>query len=261
MDIQSQYDAYAQMAKDGKLTEAQKTEMKSLELQLGEIDKAIRENGMRLDTANMNLEKTYAEARRNTRRLQLEYLANTLSGSKDTGRSQKAMFDDNYNRMRGLWRDYASAMQQNPNAVSEDQKQYMKELAKKMENLRDIGDLMGNPAFNKNYLLASAQDQAIADNIMQRLQSGETMRQIFSDAGMKEMGRNNPLISQLMDNMMQKQENQRLADVSNQMLDVETEMLGYLRNIAGLMNDPMFRTKIEEGGKSNRDAKKGFANG
>lgn len=261
MDIQSQYDAYAQMAKDGKLTEAQKTEMKSLELQLGEIDKAIRENGMRLDTANMNLEKTYAEARRNTRRLQLEYLANTLSGSKDTGRSQKAMFDDNYNRMRGLLRDYVSAMQQNPNAVSEDQKQYMKELAKKMENLRDIGDLMGNPAFNKNYLLASAQDQAIADNIMQRLQSGETMRQIFSDAGMKEMGRNNPLISQLMDNMMQKQENQRLADVSNQMLDVETEMLGYLKNIAGLMNDPMFRTKIEEGGKSNRDAKKGFANG
>ena len=261
MDIQSQYDAYAQMAKDGKLTEAQKTEMKSLELQLGEIDKAIRENGMRLDTANMNLEKTYAEARRNTRRLQLEYIANTLSGSKDTGRSQKAMFDDNYNRMRGLWRDYVSAMQQNPNAVSEDQKQYMKELAKKMENLRDIGDLMGNPAFNKNYLLASAQDQAIADNIMQRLQSGETMRQIFSDAGMKEMGRNNPLISQLMDNMMQKQENQRLADVSNQMLDVETEMLGYLKNIAGLMNDPMFRTKIEEGGKSNRDAKKGFANG
>ena len=261
MDIQSQYDAYAQMAKDGKLTEAQKTEMKSLELQLGEIDKAIRENGMRLDTANMNLEKTYAEARRNTRRLQLEHLANALSGSKDTGRSQKAMFDDNYNRMRGLWRDYVSAMQQNPNAVSEDQKQYMKELAKKMENLRDIGDLMGNPAFNKNYLLASAQDQAIADNIMQRLQSGETMRQIFSDAGMKEMGRNNPLISQLMDNMMQKQENQRLADVSNQMLDVETEMLGYLRNISGLMNDPMFRTKIEEGGKSNRDAKKGFANG
>ena len=261
MDIQSQYDVYAQMAKDGKLTEAQKTEMKSLELQLGEIDKAIRENGMKLDTANMNLEKTYAEARRNTRRLQLEYLANTLSGSKDTGRSQKAMFDDNYNRMRGLWRDYVSAMQQNPNAVSEDQKQYMKELAKKMENLRDIGDLMGNPAFNKNYLLASAQDQAIADNIMQRLQSGETMRQIFSDAGMKEMGRNNPLISQLMDNMMQKQENQRLADVSNQMLDVETEMLGYLKNIAGLMNDPMFRTKIEEGGKSNRDAKKGFANG
>ena len=261
MDIQSQYDAYAQMAKYGKLTEAQKTEMKSLELQLGEIDKAIRENGMKLDTANMNLEKTYAEARRNTRRLQLEHLANALSGSKDTGRSQKAMFDDNYNRMRGLWRDYVSAMQQNPNAVSEDQKQYMKELAKKMENLRDIGDLMGNPAFNKNYLLASAQDQAIADNIMQRLQSGETMRQIFSDAGMKEMGRNNPLISQLMDNMMQKQENQRLADVSNQMLDVETEMLGYLKNIAGLMNDPMFRTKIEEGGKSNRDAKKGFANG
>ena len=261
MDIQSQYDAYAQMAKDGKLTEAQKTEMKSLELQLGEIDKAIRENGMKLDTANINLEKTYAEARRNTRRLQLEHLANALSGSKDTGRSQKAMFDDNYNRMRGLWRDYVSAMQQNPNAVSEDQKQYMKELAKKMENLRDIGDLMGNPAFNKNYLLASAQDQAIADNIMQRLQSGETMRQIFSDAGMKEMGRNNPLISQLMDNMMQKQENQRLADVSNQMLDVETEMLGYLKNIAGLMNDPMFRTKIEEGGKSNRDAKKGFANG
>lgn len=261
MDIQSQYDAYAQMAKDGKLTEAQKTEMKSLELQLGEIDKAIRENGMKLDTANMNLEKTYAEARRNTRRLQLEHLANALSGSKDTGRSQKAMFDDNYNRMRGLWRDYVSAMQQNPNAVSEDQKQYMKELAKKMENLRDIGDLMGNPAFNKNYLLASAQDQAIADSIMQRLQSGETMRQIFSDAGMKEMGRNNPLISQLMDNMMQKQENQRLADVSNQMLDVETEMLGYLKNIAGLMNDPMFRTKIEEGGKSNRDAKKGFANG
>lgn len=261
MDIQSQYDAYAQMAKDGKLTEAQKTEMKSLELQLGEIDKAIRENGMKLDTANMNLEKTYAEARRNTRRLQLEHLANALSGSKDTGRSQKAMFDDNYNRMRGLWRDYVSAMQQNPNAVSEEQKQYMKELAKKMENLRDVGDLMGNPAFNKNYLLASAQDQAIADNIMQRLQSGETMRQIFSDAGMKEMGRNNPLISQLMDNMMQKQENQRLADVSNQMLDVETEMLGYLKNIAGLMNDPMFRTKIEEGGKSNRDAKKGFANG
>ena len=261
MDIQSQYDAYAQMAKDGKLTEAQKTEMKSLELQLGEIDKAIKENGMKLDTANMNLEKTYAEARRNTRRLQLEHLANALSGSKDTGRSQKAVFDDNYNRMRGLWRDYVSAMQQNPNAVSEDQKQYMKELAKKMENLRDIGDLMGNPAFNKNYLLASAQDQAIADNIMHRLQSGETMRQIFSDAGMKEMGRNNPLISQLMDNMMQKQENQRLADVSNQMLDVETEMLGYLKNIAGLMNDPMFRTKIEEGGKSNRDAKKGFANG
>lgn len=261
MDIQSQYDVYAQMAKDGKLTEAQKTEMKSLELQLGEIDKAIRENGMKLDTANMNLEKTYAEARRNTRRLQLEHLANALSGSKDTGRSQKAMFDDNYNRMRGLWRDYVSAMQQNPNSVSEDQKQYMKELAKKMENLRDIGDLMGNPAFNKNYLLASAQDQAIADNIMQRLQSGETMRQIFSDAGMKEMGRNNPLISQLMDNMMQKQENQRLADVSNQMLDVETEMLGYLKNIAGLMNGPMFRTKIEEGGKSNRDAKKGFANG
>ena len=261
MDIQSQYDAYAQMAKDGKLTEVQKTEMKSLELQLGEIDKAIRENGMKLDTANMNLEKTYAEARRNTRRLQLEHLANALSGSKDTGRSQKAMFDDNYNRMRGLWRDYVSAMQQNPNAVSEEQKQYMKELAKKMENLRDVGDLMGNPAFNKNYLLASAQDQAIADNIMQRLQSGETMRQIFSDAGMKEMGRNNPLISQLMDNMMQKQENQRLADVSNQMLDVETEMLGYLKNIAGLMNDPMFRTKIEEGGKSNREAKKGFANG
>lgn len=261
MGIQSQYDVYAQMAKDGKLTEAQKTEMKSLELQLGEIDKAIRENGMKLDTANMSLEKTYAEARRNTRRLQLEHLANALSGSKDTGRSQKAMFDDSYNRMRGLWRDYVSAMQQNPNAVSEDQKQYMKELAKKMENLRDIGDLMGNPAFNKNYLLASAQDQAIADNIMQRLQSGETMRQIFSDAGMKEMGRNNPLISQLMDNMMQKQENQRLADVSNQMLDVETEMLGYLKNISGLMNDPMFRTKIEEGGKSNRDAKKGFANG
>lgn len=261
MDIQSQYDTYAQMAKDGKLTEAQKTEMKSLELQLGEIDKAIRENGMKLDTANMNLEKTYAEARRNTRRLQLEHLANALSGSKDTGRSQKAMFDDSYNRMRGLWRDYVSAMQQNPNAVSEDQKQYMKELAKKMENLRDIGDLMGNPAFNKNYLLASAQDQAIADNIMQRLQSGETMKQIFSDAGMKEMGRNNPLISQLMDNMMQKQENQRLADISNQMLDVETEMLGYLKSIAGLMNNPMFRTKIEEGGKSNREAKKGFASG
>lgn len=261
MDIQSQYDVYTQMAKDGKLTEAQKTEMKSLELQLGEIDKAIRENGMKLDTANMNLEKTYAEARRNTRRLQLEHLANVLSGSKDTGRSQKAMFDDSYNRMRGLWKDYVSAMQQNPNAVSEDQKQYMKELAKKMENLRDIGDLMGNPAFNKNYLLASAQDQAIADNIMQRLQSGETMRQIFSDAGMKEMGRNNPLISQLMDNMMQKQENQRLADVSNQMLDVETEMLGYLKSIAGLMNNPMFSRKTEEVEKSNRDAKKGFANG
>ena len=261
MDIQSQHDAYAQMAKDGKLTEAQKTEMKSLELQLGEIDKAIRENSMKLDTANTNLEKTYAEARRNTRRLQLEHLANALSGSKDTGRSQKAMFDDNYNRMRGLWRDYVSAMQQNPNAVSEEQKQYMKELAKKMENLRDVGDLMGNPAFNKNYLLASAQDQAIADNIMQRLQSGETMRQIFSDAGMKEMGRNNPLISQLMDNMMQKQENQRLADVSNQMLDVETEMLGYLKNIATRIGNPMFMKKIEEGGKSNNDAKKGFASG
>ena len=260
-ELKLEYDRYSQMAKNGTLTDAQKTEMKSIELQLGEIEKALRDNGQKLDTANISLEKSYAEARRNSRKLQLENLANTLSGSKDTGRSQKAFFDDNYNRMRGLWRDYVAAMQQNPNAVSDVQKMHMQELAKKMESLRDVGDLMGNPAFNKNYLLASAQDQAIADNIMERLQSGETMRQIFSDAGIKEMGRNNPLISQLIDNMMQKQENQRLADVSNQMLAVETEMLGYLKNISGLMSNPVFATQVSQNIKSNEQVTASLSGG
>ncbi len=237
-------------------------EISDIKYAIGKIDGLLSENIKKIEETNKILEQSHAERVKQTRTLQIEHLANSISRSKDTSSSQKAIYNNTYTEMRDAFRNIVSMYAQNPSAFTDSEIKAMQELGIKMENLRDIGDLLGNASFNKNYMLASGQDRAIADMIIGLKESGVSMKQIFSDVGMKELARNNPLVGQLLDDFARKEDNARLYDINNRMYDVQSSILSLMESIAKKLGNEYlvdYANKAEERNQS--AANPGFASG
>ena len=237
-------------------------EISDIKYAIGKIDGLLSENIKKIEETNKILEQSHAERVKQTRTLQIEHLANSISRSKDTSSSQRAIYNNTYTEMRDAFRNIVSMYAQNPSAFTDSEIKAMQELGIKMENLRDIGDLLGNASFNKNYMLASGQDRAIADMIIGLKESGVSMKQIFSDVGMKELARNNPLVGQLLDDFARKEDNARLYDINNRMYDVQSSILSLMESIAKRLGNEYlvdYADKAEERNQS--AANPGFASG
>ena len=230
------------------LTDDEKKELSGIEKILGEINAKLADVGQKQLDINSSILRVHAEAVRRNKLQQIEHLANKLSRSKDTGRTQKSLFDVNYQSTRDVFREIVGSDLFRHLDKNSALYQTILSLGQKMENMRDTADIYGNPTFNKHYLLASAQDRAIVDQIMARKESGETLKQIFADAGLKEMGRRNPLIGQLLDSLMQKEENSRLVDINNKMYDVQEKLLNILTQIASRDKNPRLADSANNAG-------------
>jgi hypothetical protein len=114
-----------------------------------------------------------------------------------------------------------------PDATRADRDKFLGDASQALEPLTNsLKDLIRSQDanFQKNYLLASPSDRAMADQVQSAMRQGMTADDIFSDPYMREGARNNPLLNDLLGKAVDSQ-------VAEQALTVQQDSKGILEQI------------------------------
>lgn len=121
-----------------------------------------------------------------------------------------------------------------PDASRDDRDKFLGDASQALEPLTNsLKDLIRSQDanFQKNYLLASPSDRAMADQVQAAMRQGMTADDIFSDPYVREGAKNNPLLNDLLGKAVDSQ-------VAEQALSVQQDSRGILaqieKNTAGL---------------------------
>ena len=160
-----------------------------------------------------------------------------ISGVQAPGESSHAyveMMQQQFNEY--LQRISAEAVKGNPDGPKSGA--MIRDLQKALAPLSgSLGNMMlaMNPGYQKEYLTASVGERSLADRVRQSMSAGKTSQEIFDDPKMIRAAKDSPLISQLLDQSVNKdalaaaaQFQQKTASWQDMLLGVQQDMLHVL---------------------------------
>nr|DAQ91974.1 MAG TPA: minor tail protein [Caudoviricetes sp.] len=233
--LQKMKDSGAQM------TDKQEARFYELSYIIGQIEKNVEPITKKIDETNKLIQVGNAQQLQQIRSSKADMLANAAVRGPNTLASQKAMVDSTYSMMFDEFKNFVDKFLNDDkykDAMPEEVRRSMTAAMKDLTNLNEVAGYEGDVGYRRNYILASAQERAIADQIQAMHSTGMSYEEIFSDPGMKEYAKSHSLIGQLLDKGLQREENQKLADLQEKQLDVAHGMLDIMQEIADNIKNP-----------------------
>ena len=245
-----EYDSL-QSVKDsgGQLNEKQEARYHELDYIIGQIDKNVEPITKKIDETNKLIQVGNAQQLQQIRSSKADMLANAAIRGPNTVASQKAMIDSTYSLMFDQYKSLVENFLSDDKykeSMPEEVRRSLTESMKELTNLNEVAGYEGDVGYRKNYILASAQEKAIADQIQAMHSSGMSYEEIFSDPGMKEYAKSNSLIGQLLDKGLQREENKKLADLQERQLDVAHNMLDVMMKISESVGNEDFKNMLNQ---------------
>lgn len=223
------------------LTDEQTKKFDQLDFLLGQIEKHTQPLTKKLDETNQLIKVGNAQQLQQIRASKVDFIANAAVRGPNTAASQKAMVDFSFNMMFDLFRNFTDKITNDAEYKKNAPTEVISKITALMKdavNMNEVAGYEGDIGYRRNYILASAQEQAIADQIQAMHSTGMSYEEIFSDPGMKEYAKSHSLIGQILDRGLQREENKKMSELQEKSLDVFQEMLGYIQEIAIKVNRP-----------------------